>query len=338
MFLDYKIAHSKDSECTVLLDVFSPTDAMHVKYPLSPIEIYATKQEVTMYHYRLAILDDTTIGETQAMMEMVRQEYIHNLGNISTDLERMHMNPDFWYEQFTLDSDTHHLNNHMIEMVRKYMRGDATRMETYIDLGAVVYEFKHRKGIFARRDLSMTDIQAMHTDYYDLPDQTRDVLPADQSNKSKIMEEEVTLNSCKQSLQTISPILSSEGTEIPCITQKAHLMFEQKQLSPDWAAGLEGNTVNCEDVTIRLSTSLPILEGCLNVTCVQGENGKSISTIDSAQATKAHDADTDSDLARPPDGKHLSARHTTPAMLLRSATRRHTAGHVVVHSGLHDSE
>ena len=91
----------------------------------------------------------------------------------------------------------------------------------------------------------------------------------------------------EQSLQTISPILSSEGTEIPCINQKAHLMSEQKQLSPDWVAGLEGNTVNCEDVTIRLRTSLPILEGCLNVTCVQCENGKSISPIDSAQPTMA---------------------------------------------------
>ncbi len=40
---------------------------------------------------------------------------------------------------------------------------------------------------------------------------------------------------------------------------------------------------------------------CLNVTCVQCENVKSISTIDSAQPTMAHDADTvtDSDLARP---------------------------------------
>ena len=226
----------------------------------------------------------------------------------------------------------------MIEMVRKYMRGDATRMETYIDLGAVVHEFKHRKGIFARRDLSMTAILAMHADFYDLPDETRDATYADSSSKGKIQEEEVTINACEQSLQTISPIFSSEGTEIPCITQKAHLMFEQKQLSPDWVAGLEGNTVNCEDVTIRLSTSLPILEGCLNVTCVQGENGKSISTIDSAQATKAHDADTDSDLARPPDGKHPSARHATPAMLLRSATRRRTADHVVAHSGPSDSE
>jgi hypothetical protein len=40
----------------------------------------------------------------------------------------------------------------MIEMVQNYMRGDATRMETFIDLasGAVVYEFKHCRGIFAR--------------------------------------------------------------------------------------------------------------------------------------------------------------------------------------------
>ena len=226
----------------------------------------------------------------------------------------------------------------MIDMVQKYMRGDATRMETYIDLGAVVHEFKHRKGIFARRDLSMTAILAMHADFYDLPDETRDATYADSSSKGKIQEEEVTINACEQSLQTISPIFSSEGTEIPCITQKAHLMFEQKQLSPDWVAGLEGNTVNCEDVTIRLSTSLPILEGCLNVTCVQCENGKSISPIDSAQPTMAHDADTDSDLARPPDGKHPSARHATPAMLLRSATRRRTAGHVVAHSGPSDSE
>jgi hypothetical protein len=115
-------------------------------------------------------------------------------------------------------------------------------------------------------------------------------------------------------------------------------MSEQNQLSPDWVAGLEGETVICEDVTIRLSTSLPIREGCLNVTCVQCENGKSISPIDSAQPTMARDADTDSDLARPPDGKHPSARNATPAMLLRSATRQRTAGHVVAHPGPSDWE
>ena len=35
-------------------------------------------------------------------------------------------------------------------------------------------------------------------------------------------------------------------------------------------------------------------------------SGKYVSPIDSARPTMAHDADTDSDLARPPDGKHPS--------------------------------
>ncbi len=115
----------------------------------------------------------------------------------------------------------------------------------------------------------MEAIRSMHADFYDLPDSTRYITSADSSNKSKILEEEVTINDCEHSLQTISPILSSEGTDTQCIKKKAHLMSEQHQLSPDWVAGLEGETVNCEDVTIKMSSSLPILEGCLNVTCVQ---------------------------------------------------------------------
>jgi hypothetical protein len=114
------------------------------------------------------------------------------------------------------------------------------------------------------------------------------------------------------------------------------LMSEQKQLFPDWVAGL-GETVICEDATMRLSTSLHILEDCLNVTFVQCEFGKSVWPIDSAQPTMADDADTDSDLARPPDGKHPSALNATPAMLLWSATLRHTACHVVAHPGPCDS-
>jgi hypothetical protein len=74
------------------------------------------------------------------------------------------------------------------------------------------------------------------------------------------------------------------------------------------------------------------------MTFVQCENGKPISPIDSAQPTMAHGADTDSDLARPPDGNHPSARQTTLGMLLLSATRRGTAGHVVAHPSSRDSE
>jgi hypothetical protein len=67
-------------------------------------------------------------------------------------------------------------------------------------------------------------------------------------------------------------------------------------------------------------------------------NGKSISPIDSALPTTAHDTDTDSDLARPPDGSHSSAPHATPGMLLQSASHQRTAGHVVAHPGSCDSE
>jgi hypothetical protein len=117
-----------------------------------------------------------------------------------------------------------------------------------------------------------------------LPDDTRYSASANSPKKIKSLEEEVTIDDSEQSLQTISPILSSEGTDTLCINQKAQLMFDQNQLSPDWVTGLEGGAVICKDVTIRLSTSLPILEECLNVTCFQCENGKSISPIDSAQA------------------------------------------------------
>jgi hypothetical protein len=143
----YKIAYSKDSEFTESLDVISPADALHVKYPLSPIMIYAIKQEVEQYKDRLGSINTTEIGEAQAMMEMVRHEYIGNLQHVGTDIVRMHMDPEFWYQQHNFDSNAHHLNNHMIDMIQKYMRGDATRMETYINLGAFVYKFKHCNGI-----------------------------------------------------------------------------------------------------------------------------------------------------------------------------------------------
>jgi hypothetical protein len=89
MCLDYKIAYSKDSECTESLDGVSPADALHVKYPLSPITIYATKQEVEQYKDRLDFIKITEIGEAQAMMEMVRHENIGNLQHVSTDFKKI---------------------------------------------------------------------------------------------------------------------------------------------------------------------------------------------------------------------------------------------------------
>ncbi len=108
MFLDYKFSssYSKDSDCTELLDCFSPADAIHTKYPLELIKIYATKHEIVQYKYRLGLIRITEIEEVQTMMEMNKKEYHTNLQEISTDIERMHMDPEFWYQQHTLDSNT----------------------------------------------------------------------------------------------------------------------------------------------------------------------------------------------------------------------------------------
>ncbi len=51
------------------------------------------------------------------MMEMVKNQYLTNLHDVSTDIELMQMDLEFWYQQHNLDSDAHHFNNHMIDLV-----------------------------------------------------------------------------------------------------------------------------------------------------------------------------------------------------------------------------
>jgi hypothetical protein len=55
-----------------------------------PITIYATKQEVEQQQDRWDIINITEIGESQAMMEMDRHEYIGNLQHVSTDILNAH--------------------------------------------------------------------------------------------------------------------------------------------------------------------------------------------------------------------------------------------------------
>jgi hypothetical protein len=58
---------------------------------LLSITIYATKQEIDQYRYRLGLIRITEIGKEQAMMEMIKNEYFTNLHEISTDIVQMHM-------------------------------------------------------------------------------------------------------------------------------------------------------------------------------------------------------------------------------------------------------
>ncbi len=113
----------------------------------------------------------------------------------------------------------------------------------------------------------MDAIKSKHADSYDLPDDTRYNTSANSSNHKIKLLEEVTIGDSEQSQQTTSPILNLEGTSTQYINQKATLMSNKEVLFPDWVTGLDGETVICEDVTIKLSTSIPILEGGLTATC-----------------------------------------------------------------------
>ncbi len=80
-------------------------------------------------------------------MEMVRHKYIGNLQHDSTDIMRMHMDSEFWYQQHNFDSDAHHLNKHMIDTGTEVHEGRCNPNGIYFDLGIVVYESNHCKGI-----------------------------------------------------------------------------------------------------------------------------------------------------------------------------------------------
>ena len=40
--------------------------------------------------------------------------------------------------------------------------------------------------------------------------------------------------------------------------------IHRSEMPPDWVAGQEGDTITCENVTVKVHTRLPIPEGCLN--------------------------------------------------------------------------
>ncbi len=86
----------------------------------------------------------------------------------------------------------------------------------------------------------MEAIQSMHADFYDLLDENRYNASTNSPNKIKSLEEEITIDFSEQSLQTISPILTSEGTDTLCINQKAQLMSAESSISRLGSSAGEG--------------------------------------------------------------------------------------------------
>jgi hypothetical protein len=123
----------------------------------------------------------------------------------------------------------------MSGIAQYYMRGDGTRMEAYIKLGSMVYNYNRGIGIFNRPWPSREIIEAMHEAFFGLPDD---------------YHQEAPIHVPKVYMDPIDQILPSEDA--------------RDAGPPDWVSGPEGITYTCEDVTITVRTRLPIPEGCLN--------------------------------------------------------------------------
>ena len=74
----------------------------------------------------------------------------------------MHQDPEFGLEQHYHDLDITRLKREMSGMAQRYMRGDATRMEMYINLGQIEREFRTETGMFYRKWPAHHEVVAMH--------------------------------------------------------------------------------------------------------------------------------------------------------------------------------
>ena len=121
------------SKCTDLLDMYTAAEAQHNKYILHPVPIWASPDEVARYKQGIAPLYQ--LGQGVWMKVLAKNIWLGNMEELSTDHVRMHQDPTFWYEQHIMDLDINRLHNEMIGYAQKYMRGDVSRMETYIKYG-----------------------------------------------------------------------------------------------------------------------------------------------------------------------------------------------------------
>ena len=133
--------------------------------------------------------------------------------------------------------------------IKQYMRGDATRMETYINLGQIKREHGTETGRFYCRWPAHHEIEALHEEFYNLlfgyhSYHEIDPLPHPGKYLDQIGE------------------FWPQGLEV--IIHNQRVKAPRAQGPPDWVSAPERISNTREDVTITMSTRLPIPEACLN--------------------------------------------------------------------------
>ena len=144
----------------------------------------------------------------------------------------MHQDPGFWYDQHIFDLDINRLHSEMIGYVQKYIRGDVSRMETYIKFGGLTNDFHARKGIFSRKTPSTSSIEAMHETCFNHPDD---------------YHQEELLPLPKVYTDPIGEFWSGSMDEQ---IMRSSIMQARAQGPPDWESGPEGINLHmrgCDD-------------------------------------------------------------------------------------------
>ena len=122
-------------------------------------------------------------------------------------------------------------------------------MDAYIKFGTLLREYDREIGVFNRKWPKDHEVEAMHETFSGFPVGYHDYHKEDPIPHPKMY------------MDQIGEFVPSGGKErFACSTTKA----ARAQGPPDWVSGPEGITYTCEDVTITMSTRLPIPEGCLN--------------------------------------------------------------------------
>ena len=157
----------------------------------------------------------------------------------------MHQEHWYCYDNYTADSDATRMHRMYLKQARLVERGDVTLITTFIELGDLMSYYYRRAGNFRRKELSEKAIINMHEAMFDLPEGYYKEPKHHPLESSGVYNDEAW----------------PSGKEEPI--RRSAIMQARAQGPPDWVAGQEGDTITCKEVTVRMDTSLPILEGCL---------------------------------------------------------------------------
>ena len=225
------------NECTEKFESFTCNDANHTRFALDPIDITGTPYMAAVYKETL----NKMVGLREA--QMIRMQgyglWVAELETMEVDVIRQHQDAFYWYDNRLDDLDANRMHMKYLQIAQNMEWGDATHIEAYIEIGQLVYEYRHKKGIFHHKRWSDAEIRAQHENYFDLPDgyHTDNRYHINYAAYDDI-EEDWPGNMERQ--------------------------IHRSEMPPDWVAGPEGDTITCENVTVKVRTRLPIPEGCLN--------------------------------------------------------------------------